>query len=143
MHVWIVQTGEPLPCDEGVSRGMRAMNAAKYLVDAGHRVTLWSSDFFHQEKVPVSRAYYNEFRDRLVAGHPAPENEASRIDRLMPVYGVKWLIMRLNEFRPDGAYRRAFADPQENPEERKVSQLEKAHTALEALKAELEETRIL
>jgi glycosyltransferase involved in cell wall biosynthesis len=50
MHVWIVQTGEPLPCDEGVSRGMRAMNAAKYLVDAGHRVTLWSSDFFHQEK---------------------------------------------------------------------------------------------
>jgi hypothetical protein len=100
-------------------------------------------DFFHQEKVPVSRAYYNEFRDRLVAGHPDPENEAGRIDRLMPVYGVKWLIMRLNEFRPDGAYRRAFADPQENPEERKVSQLEKAYTALEALKAELEETRIL
>ena len=50
MHVWIVQTGEPLHCDVGVSRGMRAMNAANALVEAGHKVTLWSSDFYHQEK---------------------------------------------------------------------------------------------
>jgi glycosyltransferase involved in cell wall biosynthesis len=50
MHVWIVQTGEPLHCDEGISRGMRAMNTADALVEAGHEVTIWSSNFYHQEK---------------------------------------------------------------------------------------------
>jgi glycosyltransferase involved in cell wall biosynthesis len=50
MHVWIVQTGEPVHCDPGVNRGMRAMNAADALVESGHRVTVWSSDFYHQEK---------------------------------------------------------------------------------------------
>lgn len=50
MNVWIVQTGEPLHCDKGISRGMRAMNTADALVEAGHVVTIWSSDFYHQEK---------------------------------------------------------------------------------------------
>lgn len=50
MNVWIVQTGEPLHCDKGISRGMRAMNTADVLVQAGHAVTIWSSDFYHQEK---------------------------------------------------------------------------------------------
>jgi glycosyltransferase involved in cell wall biosynthesis len=48
--VWILQTGEPLHIDEGHYRPMRAMNLANSLVERGHRVTLWSSDFFHQEK---------------------------------------------------------------------------------------------
>lgn len=50
MHAWIVQTGEPLPTDERVIRGMRAINLARALNDRGHAVTLWSSDFNHQEK---------------------------------------------------------------------------------------------
>ena len=50
MHTWIVQTGEPLPTDGPDVRGMRAMNLAKALVERGHRVTIWSTDFYHQEK---------------------------------------------------------------------------------------------
>jgi glycosyltransferase involved in cell wall biosynthesis len=50
MNVWIFQTGEPLHCDGGSPRPMRAMNLANSLVDAGHQVVLWSSAFFHQEK---------------------------------------------------------------------------------------------
>ncbi len=50
MKVWIFQTGEPLHCDAGSLRPMRAMNLANALVAAGHKVVLWSSSFYHQEK---------------------------------------------------------------------------------------------
>jgi glycosyltransferase involved in cell wall biosynthesis len=50
MRVWILQTGEPLHIDEGNPRPMRAMNLANTLVNKGHKVTLWSSGFYHQEK---------------------------------------------------------------------------------------------
>ena len=49
LTVWILQTGEPLHCDAGSPRPMRAMNLANTLVSRGHRVVLWSSAFYHQE----------------------------------------------------------------------------------------------
>jgi len=50
LTVWILQTGEPLPIDEGSPRPMRAMNLSNSLVNAGHRVVIWSSLFDHQTK---------------------------------------------------------------------------------------------
>ena len=49
MKVWTLQTGEPLHADSGSPR-MRAMNLANSLVEAGHEVTVFSSDFSHKEK---------------------------------------------------------------------------------------------
>ena len=51
LTIWIFQTGEPLHLDEGNRRPMRAMNLANSLVESGHKVVLWSSSFFHQEKI--------------------------------------------------------------------------------------------
>jgi len=48
--VWIFQTGEPLQIDGGDPRPMRAINLSNFLVEAGHEVILWSSDFYHQKK---------------------------------------------------------------------------------------------
>ena len=48
--VWVLQTGEPLHCDGGNVRPMRAMNLSNALVEKGHRVVLWSSAFYHHEK---------------------------------------------------------------------------------------------
>ncbi|MBV6493630.1 MAG: hypothetical protein LDLANPLL_01653 [Turneriella sp.] len=50
LKVWILQTGEPLHTDGGNARPMRAMNLADTLIQKGHRVELWSSAFYHQEK---------------------------------------------------------------------------------------------
>lgn len=50
LTVWLLQTGEPLPIDPGKPRPMRAINLATTLTAAGHRVVLWSSAFYHQEK---------------------------------------------------------------------------------------------
>jgi len=56
MTVWVFQTGEPLHIDAGNPRPMRAMNLANALVAAGHKVVLWSSAFYHQEKRHRSRS---------------------------------------------------------------------------------------
>jgi glycosyltransferase involved in cell wall biosynthesis len=50
LTIWLLQTGEPLHIDAGNPRPMRAMNLANALVDSGHKVVLWSSSFYHQEK---------------------------------------------------------------------------------------------
>lgn len=50
LTIWLLQTGEPLHIDAGNPRPMRAMNLANALVAAGHKVVLWSSSFYHQEK---------------------------------------------------------------------------------------------
>lgn len=50
MNIWVFQTGEPLHIDGDNARPMRAMNLSNALVQAGHRVVLWSSAFSHQEK---------------------------------------------------------------------------------------------
>lgn len=47
---WLLQTGEPLHIDDQSVRPMRAMNLANALVENGHKVVLWSSAFYHQEK---------------------------------------------------------------------------------------------
>lgn len=57
MLVWVLQTGEPLHCDGGSPRPMRAMNLSDALVARGHRVVLWSSSFHHQEKQQRSHGY--------------------------------------------------------------------------------------
>jgi len=57
MNVWILQTGEPLHCDEESARPMRAINLSNKLTDAGHNVVLWSSSFYHQKKRHRSRRY--------------------------------------------------------------------------------------
>ncbi len=59
MKVWILQTGEPLHCDGGNPRPMRAMNLADALVAKGHDVVIWSSAFYHQDKRSRT-AYYQE-----------------------------------------------------------------------------------
>jgi glycosyltransferase involved in cell wall biosynthesis len=50
MKVWILQTGEPLHIDSAGLRPMRAMNLSNALINKGHQVTLWSSDFDHFSK---------------------------------------------------------------------------------------------
>jgi glycosyltransferase involved in cell wall biosynthesis len=62
MKVWILQTGEPLHCDGGAPRPMRAMNLANALIERGHSVVIWSSGFYHQQK----RHRCREFESRVI-----------------------------------------------------------------------------
>lgn len=57
--VWIFQTGEPLHIDGANARPMRAINLSNALVEAGHKVVLWSAAFNHQEKRHRSKEFQN------------------------------------------------------------------------------------
>lgn len=50
MKIWILQTGEPLQIDSNGLRPMRAINLSQALIEKGHQVTLWTSDFDHFSK---------------------------------------------------------------------------------------------
>jgi glycosyltransferase involved in cell wall biosynthesis len=50
MRIWIFQSGEPLHTDSGELRPMRAINLSTALIEKGHQVVLWSSDFDHFTK---------------------------------------------------------------------------------------------
>jgi glycosyltransferase involved in cell wall biosynthesis len=49
MRIWLIQTGEPLPVEQGV-RKMRTGILADVLVERGHNVHWWVSAFEHQRK---------------------------------------------------------------------------------------------
>ena len=51
MKVWILQTGEPLQIDTNGLRPMRAINLSNLLIEKGHEVVIWSSDFDHFSKI--------------------------------------------------------------------------------------------
>ena len=50
MRVWLITVGEPLPCDEGDVRPLRAGILAERLTSHGHDVVWWSSTFDHTHK---------------------------------------------------------------------------------------------
>lgn len=64
MKVWIFQTGEPLQSDGDSVRPMRAINLSNALIERGHKVVIWSSGFFHQEK----RQRCLEFKSIVING---------------------------------------------------------------------------
>jgi len=66
MKIWILQTGEPLHIDKSGLRPMRAMNLSNALIEKGHDVVLWSSDFDHfSKKHRFGRAKEIEYSTRL------------------------------------------------------------------------------
>lgn len=50
-NVWIFQTGEPVHSDTENTRKMRAINLANKLNENNYKVTLWTTDFYHQKKI--------------------------------------------------------------------------------------------
>ena len=66
LNIWILQTGEPLIIDGKNSRLMRGMNLANKLVDQGHNVLFFSSNFDHQKKLfRYNKSKFINFNSKL------------------------------------------------------------------------------
>ena len=90
-------------------------------------------DFFCQPRVPVPRHWFDGFAEAIAASFPDPAAVVARARLLLPVYQVKWVCIRLNEFLPGGAQRRAFARPGEPLGSRQARQLAEARAAVHQL----------
>lgn len=91
------------------------------------------ADFFCQPAVPVPAAWFDDFAAAVAAAFPDPPAVTARARLLWPVYQLKWVCIRLNEFVPAGGHRRAFALATEVSAERRQAQLIAARLALRHL----------
>jgi hypothetical protein len=83
-------------------------------------------DFFSHPAVPVDAVHFERFLN-IVTGYSArPAALATRARILLPVFQAKWCCIILNEFLPEAARRRSFADPGHDAAARKRAQLDKA-----------------
>jgi hypothetical protein len=90
-------------------------------------------DFFAHPGVPVPQAHAERFATEAAAPFENPEALIEHARLLEPVFRVKWCCIILNEFLPEAAERRRFADPASDPETRKQRQLDKARQLLATL----------
>lgn len=93
-----------------------------------------AGDFFSHPAVPVGEAHFDRFVETAMAYSRQPADLAARARMLFPVFQTKWCCIILNEFLPDSARRRRFADPGFDAVARKRGQLEKAVALFERIK---------
>jgi glycosyltransferase involved in cell wall biosynthesis len=86
MHFWIIMVGEPLPFLDG-GKLMRYGELTRVLVDRGHRVTWWASDFSHQRKAYIGTANERVHADGIdfVLVHSSAYRRNVGIRRLLSV----------------------------------------------------------
>jgi hypothetical protein len=90
-------------------------------------------DFFCQPALPVSADLWDSFVDRLTADLFRQDSHSARMKWLLPVYRVKWVTIRLNDFLIVDGERRRFARSGQGSEGHRADQLAKARFALDQL----------
>jgi hypothetical protein len=93
-----------------------------------------AGDFFSHPAVAVDAAHFDRFVETAMAYSAKPAVLAARARILLPVFQTKWCCIILNEFLPDSAQRRRFADPSRDVASRKREQLSKAVSLFERIK---------
>jgi hypothetical protein len=91
-------------------------------------------DFHCQVELPVSRPLWQEFLGRILELLPHADRVAWRVERLLPVYQLKWCCIVLNEFLPEGRARRQFSAADRSGQRQPEIQLAKARHLLEQVK---------
>jgi hypothetical protein len=92
-------------------------------------------DFFSHPGAAVPREPFEAFLSTVAAPMPDPERAARRARLLEPLFRLKWCCIILNEFLPEAARRRRFADAGAASEERRSSQLAKAINLFHSLES--------
>jgi hypothetical protein len=87
-------------------------------------------DFFCQPAVPVPSRHFEPFARAVADCFADAERVLLRARVLLPVYRLKWVCIRLNEFLPVGIRRRAFSLPADGLADRRRRQLVSAQAAL-------------
>ena len=92
-------------------------------------------DFFAHPGLPVPAQHYETFVTQVCAPFQDAAALIERAHRLQVIAQVRWCCIMLNEFLPDVARRRQFADPSLDLEARKRQQLCKARRLIQSAAA--------
>jgi len=92
-----------------------------------------TADILLHPGVPLSGAQQRRFRDAAERLYGEDASFAMRLEALLPLYGLRWVLILLNEFLPERWQRRVLAGTVENWSEAKALQLDKARNLLARL----------
>ena len=91
-------------------------------------------DFFSHPGVPITHDYFDIFLNKFLESYPQKKLISIRVKLLEIIFQIKWCCIILNEFLPQQAIRRNFANPSQDTQERKNIQLVKAKRLFETIK---------
>lgn len=92
-----------------------------------------AGDFFSHPAVPVPQKYFGRFVRTTMSFSPWAAVLEERARLLLPILRAKWCCIMLNDFVPEFARRRRFADPGADENARKRRQLDKAQRMLASI----------
>ena len=126
------------PSDFGFHNALRTANNRLVFLD--YEYFGWddpaklAGDFFLHPGMQISFAERIPFVRGMAQLIPNDTTFLWRIKTLLPLFGLCWCLIILNEFLPDGWQRRAFAAGRENRETALARQLQKAQQLLGTLR---------
>jgi thiamine kinase-like enzyme len=88
-----------------------------------------TADFLLHPGTDLNEANFNRYRQGMVSTFQSDENFELRLLHLLPLYGIRWALILLNEFLPERWQARVFAGETASWAEIKAQQLKKSRIA--------------
>ena len=92
-----------------------------------------TADILLHPGVPLGGAQQRRFRDAAERLYGEDASFVVRLEALLPLFGLRWILILLNEFLPERWQRRVLAGTVESWSEAKARQLDKARNLLARL----------
>lgn len=123
-----------IPADFGFHNALKTAGGRIYFIDFEYfgwddpvRLT---ADFLLHPGMALDEQCQNRFCRGMIDIFQADKEFEQRLLQLLPLYGIRWALILLNEFLPDRWQARVFAGETASWEEIKSMQLEKSRTTL-------------
>ncbi len=124
-----------IPADFGFHNAIKTVSGKMYFIDFEYfgwddpvRLT---ADFLLHPGMELDAANQNRFRRGMIDTFKTDKEFEQRLLQLLPLYGIRWALILLNEFLPERWQTRVFAGETASWQDIKTEQLEKARTALD------------
>jgi hypothetical protein len=122
-----------IPADFGFHNAIQTTDKRMYFIDFEYfgrddPVRL-AADFLLHPGNELDAANFDRFFQGMVSIYHADNDFEARLLRLMPLYGIRWALILLNEFLPERWAARVFAGESAPWEEIKAQQLKKSRIA--------------
>jgi hypothetical protein len=132
-----------VPSDFGFHNSLRRRDGSLAFVDFEYfgwddPVKLSADIMLHPGK-PLSRAQCGSFRRLAVRLYGGDPSFAARLDAYLPLFGLRWVLILLNEFIPERWQRRVLAGARQGWADAKAEQLVLASEFLAAFPAKVKD----